>query len=62
MFIANDHNNYAQYVPVSLITLINLSDTHQRCKELLEQNGLSVSQPLEKSVWHKYQANNKEVL
>ena len=46
MFIANDHNNYAQYVPVLLITLINLSDTHRRCKELLEQNGFSVSQPL----------------
>ena len=25
---------------------MNLSDTHRRCKELLEQNGLSVSQPL----------------
>ena len=46
MFIANDHNSYAQYVPVKLITLINLSDTHRRCKELLEQNGFSVSQPL----------------
>ena len=31
---------------VYLITLINLSDTHCRCKELLEQNGFSVSQPL----------------
>ena len=46
MFIANDHNNYAQYVPVQLITLINLSDTHRRCKELLEQNGFIVSQQL----------------
>ena len=46
MFIANDHNNYAQYVPVYLITLINLSDIHPRGKELLEQNGFSVSQPL----------------
>ena len=45
---ANNHN-YAQYVPVLLITLINLADTHRRCKELLEQNGFSVSQPLEKS-------------
>ena len=27
-------------------TLINLSDTHRRCKELLEQNEFSVSQPL----------------
>ena len=46
MFIANDHNNYAKYVPVYLITLINLSNAHRRCKELLEQNGFSVSQPL----------------
>ena len=45
MFIANDHNNYAKYVPVYLITLINLSDAHHRCKELLEQNGFGVSQP-----------------
>ena len=46
MFIANDHNNYAQYVPVQLITLINLSDTHRKCKEMLEQNGLGVSQQM----------------
>ena len=46
MFIAHNHNNYAQYVPVYLIILINLSDTHHICKELLEQNGLSVSQSL----------------
>ena len=31
---------------VYLITLINLSGTHHRCKELLEQNGFSVSQSL----------------
>ena len=36
-FFANNHINYAHYVPVQLITLINLSDTHRRCKELLEQ-------------------------
>ena len=29
-----------------MITLIYLSDTHHRCKELLKQNGFSVSQPL----------------
>ena len=29
-----------------LITLINLYNTHRRCKELLEQNGFSVSQSL----------------
>ena len=46
MFIAHAHNNYALYVPVLLITVINLSDTHRRCKELLEQNVFSVSQSL----------------
>ena len=46
MFIAHNHNNYAQYVPVYLITLINLPDTLRRCKELLKQNGFSVSQSL----------------
>ena len=46
MLIAHDHNNYAQYVPVLLKTLIKLSDIHRRCKELLEQNGFSVSQSL----------------
>ena len=40
MFIANDHNNYAQCVSVYKF------DTHRRGKELLEQNGLIVSQPL----------------
>ena len=46
MLIANDHNNYARFVPLYLLTLINLSDTHRRCKELLKQNGFSVSQLL----------------
>ena len=46
MFIAHDHTNYAQYVLVLLITLIDLSDTHHRSKELLEHNGFSVSQSL----------------
>ena len=42
MFFAYDHTNYARYVPVYLIILLNLSDTHPGCKELLEQNGFSV--------------------
>ena len=46
MFIVHNHNNYAQYVPVCLITLINVSDTHRRRKELLDQTGFSVSQSL----------------
>ena len=37
------HCNYAIYVPVYLMTLINLFKTHPGCKVLLEQNGFSVS-------------------
>ena len=44
MFFEYNHTNYAQYVPVYLITQLNLSDTHPRCKELLENNKFSVSQ------------------
>ena len=45
MFLAYDHTNYVQKVPVYLITLLNLSDTHSRCKELdLQNNGFSLSQ------------------
>ena len=71
MFIAHNHNNYAQYVPVDLITLISLPDTHGRCKELLKQNGFSVSQPLvlclrnafDITIRHtKNRAKSKEVL
>ena len=43
MFFAYDHCCYARYVPVNLMTLMNLSKTHPGCKELLEQNGFSVS-------------------
>ena len=45
MFFAYDHCNYARYVPVYLMTLMNLSKTHPGCIELLEQNGLSLSRP-----------------
>ena len=45
LFIANRHQNYAQYVPV-LTDYTHKFDTHRRYKELLEQNGFSVSQPL----------------
>ena len=46
MFFAYDHTNYARYVPVYLMTLMNLSDTHPVCKGLLEENGFSVSRSL----------------
>ena len=35
IFFAYVHTNYAKYIPVYLITLLNLSDTHPRCKEFL---------------------------
>ena len=43
MSFAYDHCNYARYVPVYLMTLMNFSKTHPGCNELLEQNGFSVS-------------------
>ena len=43
MFFAYDHCNYARYVPCYLMTLMNLSETHPGCRELLQKNGLSVS-------------------
>ena len=43
MFFAYDHTNYARYVPVYIMTLMNLDVTHPVCKKLLEQNGFSVS-------------------
>ena len=46
ILFAYDHTNYARFVPVNLIKLLNLSDTHPRCKELLEHNGFSVLRSL----------------
>ena len=62
MFIANDYNNYAQYVPVYLITLISLSDTRRRCKELLEQNGFIVLQPLVLSLRSAFDITIRQII
>lgn len=43
MFFGYDHSNYARYVPVYLMTLLNLTSTHPGARELLERNGFSVS-------------------
>ena len=43
MFFAYDHHNYARYLPVYLMTLINLSETHPGAERLLRQNGFIVS-------------------
>ena len=43
LFFALDHHNYARYVPVYLLSLMNLDKTHPGAKELLVENGFSVS-------------------
>ena len=43
MYFAYHHTNYARNIPVYLITFLNLPEIHPGCKELLEQNGFSVS-------------------
>ena len=43
MFFAYDHCNYARYVPVYMMTLLNMSATHPGATELLHRNGFSVS-------------------
>lgn len=42
MFIAYDHCNYARYIPVYMMTLLNMSATHPGATELLQRNGFSV--------------------
>ena len=42
-FFSYNHHNYARYVPVYLLTLMNLSDTHPGAEDLLRKNGFSVS-------------------
>ena len=61
MLIANDHN-YAQYVPVQLLTLVNLSDTRRRCKEVLEQNGFSVSHSLVLCLRNAFDITNRQTI
>ena len=41
--VPDGHCTRSHQLHTKCITLINLSDTHRRCKELLEQNGFSVS-------------------
>lgn len=43
LFFAFDHQNYARYVPVYLMSLLNLTTTHPGATELLKRNGFSVS-------------------
>ena len=43
LFFTLDHNNYARYIPVYLLTLMNLDETQPGAKQLLAQNGFSVS-------------------
>ena len=43
LLFSYDHHNYARYLPVYLLTMLNLSQTHPGCEELIQNNGLSVS-------------------
>lgn len=43
LYFAYDHPNYARYLSAYIITILNLPDTHPGARELLEQNGSSVS-------------------
>jgi hypothetical protein len=43
LFFAYDHQNYAKYLSVYHLTLINLESTHPGARDLLKQNGFSVS-------------------
>ena len=62
MYFANNHNNYAHYVPVQLITLIKLSDTIADAKNFSNKMGLVCHNHWFFAFWHNYQENNKEVL
>ena len=43
VFFAYNHHNYARYVPIYLLTLMNLSETNPDAEDLLRKNGFSVS-------------------
>ena len=42
ILFAYDHTNYAQYLPVYLMTMMNLNITHPGAENLLRDNGFSV--------------------
>ena len=42
LLFAFDHHNYARYLPVYLIMLMNLNKTHPGSDDLLRKNGFSV--------------------
>ena len=42
ILFAYDHTNYARYLPVYMITIMNLSITHPGAENLLRNNGISV--------------------
>ena len=41
-FFAYDHTNYAQYLPVYLVTMVSLQDTHPEAHQLLEDGNFGV--------------------
>ena len=42
ILFAYDHTNYARYLPVYLMTMMNLNVTHPGAENLLRNNGFSV--------------------
>lgn len=43
LFFAYNHQNYAMYLSVYHLTLVNIESTHPGVQDLLQQNGFSVS-------------------
>ena len=42
ILFAYDHTNYARYLPVYILTILNLNTTHPGAEDLLRNNGISV--------------------
>ena len=42
-FFAMDHNNYAKYLTIYLVSLLNANHTHPGVEQLLRDDGFSVS-------------------
>ena len=43
LFFAMDHNNYAKYLTIYLVSLLNANHTHPGVEQLLRDDGFSVS-------------------
>ena len=43
LFFSHDHQNYARYTVVYILTMLNLDKTHPGAEELLKEKGISVN-------------------